>query len=460
MALRCLIISLLSVLGSVVVADPANWSRFRGSDGLGISEHSDPPVEFGPTKNVRWRTTLPSGHSSPVIWEDKIFLTGSDDEILETICLDTETGSILWRATAPMRSGKIPYFRRVNSAASPSPAVNQDIVCVYFDAFGLIAYDHEGKQLWKKQLPKSKQPWGVGASPIIVDGRVYLNVDQDIDSYLIAVNALSGEEVWRTERPTVRRGFSTPVVTNDRLIVAGSLRVTAYDLADGREVWSAKGLPYQVSPSPVVVDDTLYMAAWDLGGIGASFDSYLERFDADKSGTISKQEHNFQWDFPKFDRNKDNLVTREEFEDLENVFAASHDSLMAIRLGGSGDVTDSHVKWESTTSLPHIPSVLVYKDLVYTVRNGGIVCCYDAATGKRHYQDRLPAGGNYYASPVAVNGKVIFASEKGVVSVIKASADFDVLAKNVFDENIMATPAFYGDTMLIRSGGTLYAIGE
>ena len=448
------------VVTSGLAAEPTNWPRFRGADGLGISENSNLPDAFGPDQNVLWKTELPTGNSSPVVWDGKVFLTGYDGEKLETFCLDAKSGSIQWRVTSPLRTGKVPYVRRTNTPASPSPAVDKNVVCVYFDAFGLLAYDHDGKELWKKRLPKAKQPWGVGTSPIIADGRVFLNVDQDIDSYLIAIDAANGKEVWRTDRPDARRGFSTPVVSGDQLIVAGSLRVAAYGLADGKELWTVKGLPYQVSPSPVVVDETVFMAAWDLGYTGLDFDTFLNEYDANKSGTITQDEHNFAWDFPKFDRNKDKVVTREEFEELKDVFEASHDSLMAIRLGGAGDVTQSHIKWEATTSLPHIPTVLVYRGMVYTVRNGGILCCYDAASGKRHFQKRLPGGGNYYASPVAANGRVYFASEKGVVSVIAANNEYELLFSCEFDEKILATPAIVDDTMIIRSEGSVYALGK
>ena len=351
----------------------------------------------------------------PRVWEDKVFLTGFANKKLETICLDVASGQILWRATAPLRNGKVPKVRSVNSKASPSAAVNDQVVCVYFDAFGLLGYDHDGNPLWQMELPKAKQPWGVGASPIIADGLV---------------------------------------------IVAGSLRLTAYHVDDGKEAWTVQGLPYQVSASPVVADDRVFVAAWDLGYTGLQFDSFLTEHDKDQSGTITADECNFGWDFPKFDRNKDKVVTREEFNELMTVCEKSHDSLMAIRLGGSGDVTDSHVQWEATQSLPQVPTVLVYRDLVYTVRNGGILCCYDANTGKRHFQNRLPGGGNYYSSPIAVNGKVYFASEKGVVSVIKASTEYSLLSKHEFEDKIFATPAIINDTMLIRSGETLFAIGS
>ena len=460
---RNLVFTLFLGVCTHVFAGDGDWPRFRGPGGRGIAEQAELPNEFGPNAtnpNVLWKTNVPLGHSSPVIWSGKVFLTGRTDDKLETLCLDAARGEILWRVASPLRNGTIPKVRRVNSEASPSAAVNANIVCVYFDAFGLVAYDHDGKELWQKKLPKAKQPWGVGTSPIISDDRVYLNVDQDIDSYLLALEADSGKEIWRTTRPDARRGFSTPVIAGDQIIVAGSLRLVAYDLSDGKEAWTVKGLPYQVSPSPVVVDESVYIAAWDLGYTGLNFDNFLNEYDKDKSGTITAQEYNFMWDFPKFDRNKDKEVTREEFDGLVNVFSESHDSLMSIRLGGTGNVSDSHVRWEVTNSLPHIPSLLVYRGLLYTVKNGGVVCCYDAETGKRHFQKRLPAGGNYYSSPIAAGGNVYFASEKGIVSVIEASTEYKLLSKNEFDDKILATPAVTGNTMLIRSGKTLYAIAQ
>ena len=150
------------------------------------------------------------------------------------------------------------------------------------------------------------------------------------------LNRKTGEEVWRTERVEFRRGWSTPLVVDNQLIVAGSLKLVAYNLKDGTEVWTVSGLPYQVSPSPIVFDNTIFMAAWDAGGVGADFDTYLSEYDKNQSGTIEFKEHNFRWDFPKYDRNKDWKVTRQEFDELVGVFNASRNALMAVHPVGAG----------------------------------------------------------------------------------------------------------------------------
>ena len=172
-------------IGTARAAEPS-WPRFRGPNGSGVSEGSVLPVDFGPERNVKWKTELEPGHSSPVISGDRIFLTGFTTEKLFTICVDRNTGDVVWKQEAPLRNGTVPRVRKTNSPASSSPAVDGEAVYVYFDAFGILAYDLAGNERWRKKLPKAKQPWGAGASPVVAGDLVILNVDQDIDSYLLA----------------------------------------------------------------------------------------------------------------------------------------------------------------------------------------------------------------------------------------------------------------------------------
>jgi outer membrane protein assembly factor BamB len=458
-----LIVVAVSCLGNGPVAHSADarWPQFRGPNGNGVAEESGVPIEFGPQKNVLWKTPVPEGHSSPVIWSDRIFLTAFDEGRLETICLDRITGGILWRRTAGERK-KLRKGHPTNSRASSTPATDGKRVFVYFGPIGLVAYDFDGNEKWRMPVPAVKQPWGVGTSPIVAGARVLLNIDYDIGSFLVAVDAATGKTIWKAERAEFRRGWSTPLVLPDdnQVVVAGSLRLVAYDLISGHEVWTVKGLPYQVSPSPVLADDMLYFAAWDAGGFGLTFDAVLASYDKDKDEKITFQEHNFGYDHPKFDRDKDGFVTRPEFDGFIQFMKQSRPALLAIRPGGEGNVTDTHVKWESSASLPHIPSVLAYRDLIYTVRNGGIVTCYDAKTGRQHYRSRIPAPGNHYASPTANDGKIYFASQKGAVVVVKAGPTMEVLAINKIAEPVFASPAFVDRKIYLRTGKHLYAFED
>ena len=202
------------------------------------------PVEFGPGKNLLWKTPVPEGHSSPVIWNDRIFLTSFESGRLETLCLDRNTGEILWRT--PVEQQKVRKGHSTNSRASPTSATDGERVYVYFGPVGLLAYNFDGKEQWRSPLPMAKQPWGVGSSPVVAGDRVLLNVDSDIGSYLLAVHATTGKTIWKTERREFRRGWSTPLVLpkHDQVVMSGSLRLVAYDLTSGHEVWTVQRLPY------------------------------------------------------------------------------------------------------------------------------------------------------------------------------------------------------------------------
>ena len=438
----------------------ARWPQFRGPGGSGVAEETGVPVQFGPSANVLWKTALPAGHSSPVIWDDRIFVTGLEHGRLETLCLDRGDGRVLWRRVAPAE--RIEKTHATNSPASPTPTTDGHRVAVYFGSYGLLAYDLEGKELWRKPLPVPATDWGVGTSPVLAGGLVLLNRDQDAGAYLLAVDAGTGETVWKTPRPEFRRGFSTPLILHDagQVVVAGSLRIVGYDLKTGSEKWTVRGIPYQVSPSPVFANGIVYFAAWDAGISAPPFGLSTLLFDQDKDGKLSSGEFPaiVRTEFPKFDRNKVGVVAKEEYEGFARFYSQSKNALLAIRPGGDGDVTETHVIWKASASLPHVPSVLVYRGLVYTVRNGGIVSCYDCKTGDRLVQKRLPATGNYYASPVASDGKVYFASERGVV-VARAGKELEILATNDIGESIMATPAIVDNMLYLRGAEHLYAFG-
>ena len=448
---------------------PGHWPQFRGPNGSGVALHSDMPVVFGPRTNAIWRTDLPLGHSSPCVWDQKIFLTGIDDGKLETLCLDRADGKIVWRrSVAPER---IDPGSRNGSAANSTPATDGQRVYVYFGSFGLLCYDFAGNELWRKPLPIPITQHGASTSPILVDDFLILACDQDIGAYLLAVNRRTGETSWRVERAGFRRGFSTPMLWQEgdrkQLIVVGTLRVVAYQPKNGAELWRVLGLPNEMCSTPVAGGGLLFVAGWTHGS-GVSrmplFESLLEAGDQNMDAKLTRAEAPAgpaRQHFLYIDADKDGFIDRGEYDALAEIFYKSQNALLAIRPGGQGDVTATHVAWKQTRGLPYVPSPLYYRDRLYLVKNGGIASCFNASNGAALYQEeRLGALGDYYSSPVAANGKICVGSQQGVIVVFTAGDTLNVLARNDLGESIMATPAIVDNKLYVRTERHLYAFGE
>ena len=438
----------------------SNWPQFRGPGGLGLAENARPPVHFGPGSNVLWKAALPGGNSSPCVWGDRIFLTAFDKEKLETLCLDRRNGQILWRQAAP--AAKFEPTHRLGSPATPTPATDGERVYVYFGSFGLLAYDFAGKEQWRQPLGMPVVEFGSSASPILANQMLIQVCDQDEGSFVVALEARTGQTVWRRQRPEFRRSFATPLVWRhggvEELIVPGSIWLKAYNLADGTERWTYRGTSRVACSSPVAGGDILFSASWNVGGDSDSritmppFQEFAREHDTDHNGTLGAAEipaGPVRERFSQMDLNKDGLVTASEWEGMRDMFAKAGNAVLAIRAGGSGDITASHLLWKSTRSLPYVSSPLYYEGRLYTVKNGGLASCYDARTGQAFYQDeRLEALGDYYASAVAAGGRIYLASEKGVVSVLATGDRLQVLARNDLGESVMATPAVVGGILL------------
>jgi outer membrane protein assembly factor BamB len=432
-------------------------------------------VEFGPEKNVLWKIDVPHGHSSPCILGNRIFLTGLDDGKLVTLCVDRADGHELWRVTAP--ADKIEPMHRIASAASPTPCTDGKRVYVYFGSFGLLAYDLEGKELWRKPLPVPVVEFGTGTSPLLVDDKLVLVCDQDVGSYLLAVDAATGQPAWRVERPGFLRSFSSPFLWKhddiEEIVVAGSLQVKGYAVKDGQELWSCKGLARVSNATPVAGEGMLLVSSWNVGGDAgdrvtmAPFDEFLAANDRNHDGVLTLDEFPpgpVRDRFSQIDVNKDGHVTREEYDHMRDMFSQAVNQLFAIRPGGHGDITDTHVLWQVSRHLPYVSSPLCYHGRVYAIKNGGMASCYDAHTGQTIYQaERMDAPGDYYSSAIGVNGCVYVTSQKGTVVVIDASSDatqLRVLARNAIGEQVFATPAVVDGRVYLRTEKHLFAFGE
>lgn len=464
---------MLVICGALRAYGAVQWPQFRGPGGSGIASEGKPPVHFGPATNMLWRTKLPSGNSSPCIWENRIFLTGSDQGKLETLCIDRSNGKILWRQAAP--SGKIEHTHALGNPATPTPATDGKRVCVYFGSFGLLCYDFEGKEQWHRALPSPMVEFGTSSSPILANDLLILNCDQDLGSFLLALDRGTGREVWRVDRAQFHRGFATPFIWRhdalEELIVPGSLWLKSYDLRDGSERWTVSGTSRVACSSPVAGDGVLFSASWNVGGdegerIGMpQFEAAAAEYDKNKDGKLSLDElpkGPFRERFSQIDLNKDGVATPEEWNEMADAFAKAENAVRAILPGGHGDITRTHLAWKQTRSLPYVSSPLYYQGRLFTIKNGGLASCYEARTGQPLYQDeRLGALGDYYSSAVAANGNIYIASQKGVVVVFEAgSAALHVLARNDLGEQVMATPAIVEDKLYFRTATGLAAFGQ
>ena len=466
-----LALATVSLVGWHSAAVAGEWSQFRGPNSAGVAETSRLPVEFGPRKNVAWKTTIPNGKSSPVLTADRIFLTASEGDDLLTICLERASGKILWRRA--IRRDRAEPLNQLNTPASSTPTTDGRNVYVFFGDFGLVSYGPDGNERWRLRLGPFKNLHGMASSPVLVGDKLIMLHDQAVDSHLLAVNKDTGETLWRTERPEALKGFSTPVVFQAKdgppqLIVTGSFLLISYSVESGEKLWWVRGLTWQMKSSAVIGDDIIYATGWspssDAGQrmLLPSFEEALQEADIDHDGKLSFNEipekwHNFSGWRP-IDLVGDGSLSEREWS-LYRARRAARNVTIAVRPGKArGDLTETHLLWEYERSVPRVPSPLFYKGILYTIKDGGILTSFDAKTGKVLRQARLrDAIDTYYSSPVAGDNKVYLASELGKVSVLQVGGEWETLAVNDLREPCYASPAIADGRLFIRTATTLYA---
>lgn len=451
------------------VADDDAWPGFRGPHRSGLAANGDFPTHFGPKSNLVWRIPVPSGNSSPILTGNRLILTGSEPDRLVVLAIDRHTSRVDWRQE--IEPGAAEAGSRLSHPASATPVTDGKRIVSYFASFGLVAHAPDGAELWRHPLPTPVTGHGASSSPVIAGDRVLLVCDQDQNSFLLALDAQTGAVEWRAARPEFRRGFSTPLpwpVDNPEvLIVAGSLRLVAYDLTHGRERWSVRGFPNEMVASPIPGDDLILVAGWTSGS-GVSkmpdWDTLVTQGDADGDTMIRRDEAPAgpaRQHFAYIDADRDGRLSRAEYTTIAEIFDRSENTAMAIRPGGSGDVTPSHVLWKQKRGLPYVPTPLYLGNRVYLLRNGGLVSCLDARSGTFLFQEeRLGAMGDYYASPVAAKDRILAISQPGTAVVFRASDSLEVLARNPLGEEVLATPAIGSDTLYIRTRSALHAFRE
>ena len=474
------------------------WNQFRGPNGQGVALEESIPIHFGPETNALWKTTVPPGHSSPVIGNDYIFITAnnpSNKSELITLAISRSNGNIRWQNT--VRAEEKATFHPLNNPASSTAVTDERHVYVYFGTYGLLCYSHSGNKIWERKIPTPASKYGMATSPILYQNTVILALDGDNGvSRLLAFNKFTGDTAWERPRPLFKAGWSTPITIQqsgkDELIVLGSKRLTSYNPLNGEELWWAGGLPDETVSVPVYGDGIIFASAAALGGRGddqwdaaATWKMTLDEFDRNRDGQIQRDEMTQGFAFiqrpelPKdnpgyglpiknmdvlltiFDHDRNKIISEQEWMRTMSGFAAiSHPTLVAIRSGATNDARKSHLAWEIHRGIPETASLLWHRGRLYLMRDGGLLTCLESATGKELFRERLGAPGQYIASPIAAKEKIIVASVAGIVTVLQADDRFKILGQNKLGEQIFATPAIDRNRLIIRTVSHMYAFGE
>jgi outer membrane protein assembly factor BamB len=390
-----------------------SWSRFRGPNGTGVSTDKEIPVQWNEKEEVLWKTSLPGlGHSSPVVWENNVFLqcASEDGKERRLVCLSAVDGKVRWSTAVP---GAVAKTHRKNSLASSTPATDGERVYALFwdgEELSLSAFDFQGNAVWRRGLGVYISQHGPGHSPMVYNGKVYLANDQDGTATVLALDAKTGKPVWQAGRKPFRACYSTPILLErpgaaPELLVLSTAGISGYDPATGNENWSYNwtfsGMALRTIALPIYSGGLLFCNSGDGGGARAT---------------------------------------------------------IAVKPGGQGDVTKTNLVWEKTKTFPYVPTMLASGEHLYFINDHGFAGCAVAKTGEIIWLERLCK--EVFASPILVDGKVYAISEEGTVYVYPAAASFHLLAKNSMGERVLATPAVADGRLYIRGEKHLFCIGK
>lgn len=467
------IVGLFAVaLHSVTLAE--DWPQFRGQNGSGVSPSTSLPTEFSFENNVAWNAKLGEGVACPVIVNGRVFNTAlTAEEEFTVFCHDAITGKPIWKSE--IATGKLPRITPPNSHASSTPACDGKRVYVYFTTLGLLAFDVDsGQEVWRHPLPAPAylMDWGTACSPIVHRGLVYFAMDDDLSPYVLAVDAETGKLRWRTPRVDMLAGYALPVLCTAEgrtdLVVAGTGKLKGYDPETGKELWTCNTLLRTMMTSPVVHDGIIYIAVQSYGDSTRTVKfALLEWLDTNQDKLLERKEtpREFWQRFDLSDRNHDQTLDEGEldtaFQHPDNM-AGGGNIIQAIKGGGVGDVTRTHLLWNLNSKAPsNLSSPLVTNNRLYVVKAGGLASCFETANGNVLWErKRIQNFGDHYASPVAADGKIYIAGRNGFIIVLRDSPEFEVLAKNDMGEEIVATPAIANGCIFIRSRNQIFCIGK
>jgi outer membrane protein assembly factor BamB len=409
------LIVLFGIVGPVQQGFGSPWPRFRGPNGEGIAADRDIPVQWTDKEGVLWKTAIPGlGNSSPIVWGDRIFLQSATQDGRERLllCLNVADGKILWSRSLP---GSRAHINPKNSLASSTPATDgQRIYTLFWDGTKVFvhAFDFQGKHLWSRDLGRFTSQHGPGTSPIVYEDKVFIANDQDGAAAVYALDARDGKVVWQAPRPAFRACYSVPFVLERpghpaELIVASTAGITGYNPRTGGEnwkySWSFTGMALRTVACPLYTGGLVFANSGDGSG-------------------------------------------------------ARH--LIAVKAGGTGDVTPTNLAWEwkKNRPFPYVPTLLSYGEHLYFVNDRGEAGCAVARSGDLVWTEHLCDA--VTASPVLIDGKIYAISEDGVVYVFQAAPSFKLLAKNLLGEPVSATPAVADNRLFIRTKAHLLCIGK
>jgi hypothetical protein len=399
-----------------------NWPQFRGINCSGLAaEGQNPPISFGPDKNILWKTSLPEGHSSPCIWGDCIFITGIEKEgkLLKLFCIDRNDGIIRWEEDIAVE--EFEWVHWVSSQASATPSTDGERVYFYFGSYGLLCYDFYGKLQWELPIPIPGSNHGMGTSPIVTGDLVILNCfgDQN-DPRLLAINKHDGSSVWKhsLQKLKNRDSYSTPVIYKDEVIIYASDYVAGYNIKTGDRIWRFVIDVRDAVCTPILGKDILYTVTHSAMGnstMRAQFPDFMEfaaKYDENGDFKLDKNEvKDFQFlinpEMPEipgynasmwyvfgwWDWNKDTYIDSTEWIGVIEGWEARYEKqgLKAIKLGGEGDISLNYFLWGHSEDVPFVSSPILFNNNVYMIRNGGIISCFDAESGKLLYRESLGA---------------------------------------------------------------------
>jgi outer membrane protein assembly factor BamB len=450
----------------------SDWPRYRGPNGTGISSDRPLPAEIGPEKNLLWKAQSLKGNSSPVVVKDHLCVTGHEGDDRVLLCYNAQTGALLWRKAITKARTEVP--NPMNGPTTPTPATDGKSLFVFYPEFGLLAYDLDGNEQWRVPLGPFGGIQGVAVSPVYAEGNVILLIDTPEVAYVAAFDAQTGRQSWRVERPIGFLGsYATPSVYRPpagpvQIIVAGAVELTGYQAKTGEKLWWSRST-YAPAALPLVSGDSVYTVE-PAGEAAPPFSQMLGQLDRNKNGTIEIAElegdkvndkimYRLFKSIDKIAGNNDGIVTEQEFNQSFRQDQSSG-GLIRMRVNGKGDVSKTNRVWRYTKGMPYVTAPLLYLDVLYIIRDGGILASFHPETGQLLREERLKeAIGDYYASPVAGDGKIYFVNKEGKISVITAGRDWKLLYSADLQEQVIATPAIAGGRIYIRSESGLYAFG-
>jgi outer membrane protein assembly factor BamB len=456
---------------AMLLSEEARLIYFRWDGGVAGADSGSIPERLDSPDVLHWKTAIDAGHSTPIIYHSRIFLTTYNASAgeLATLALAADTGRILWKRVVT-GAGIEEFNRFTGSAAQATPACDGQRIYVFFGSYGLICYDLQGKLLWEHRMGPFQDEYGSASSPVLIDDKVIILQDHDKDSFLMALDGKSGKVIWKKERPNAVRSYSTPGIWtrngHKELLVAGALELAGYDPSDGKRLWWTYGLARIVIPTPVPSGDVVYMASWTPGGDAGqrikmeSWSEALRRWDRNGDGKLSRYEvvnPDVIERFYRMDIDQNSYLDKEEWERSAAVFQRAQNGILAIKpASATGELEESAMVWKCSRGAPYVATPLLDRGILWTVKDGGIVTAISAATGSILREKRLPSMDNYYASPMSADGKIYFASQQGFVSVISNEPDWKVIASHDFMERIYATPLAAEGCLFIRTEKALY----